>query len=99
MYQPKYTITNKILKTIGEIEASKEVIENAPLVPYYEKQFQTDAIERTVYHGTHIEGNELSFEQAKEVMEGKEVLGHDRDIQEIINYRNVTRLLDDLVNK
>lgn len=99
MYIPKFTITNKILRTIGEIEASKEVIENAPLVPFYEKQFQTDAIERTVYHGTHIEGNELSFEQAKEVMEGKEVLGHDRDIQEIINYRNVTRLLDDLVNK
>jgi Fic family protein len=97
MYQPKYTITNKILKTVGEIEACKEVIENAPLVPYYEKQFQTEAIERTVYHGTHIEGNELSFQQAKDVMEGVEVVAHERDIQEIINYRNVTKLLDELV--
>jgi len=99
MYIPKFSITNKILRTIGEIEAAKEVIENAPLVPFYEKQFQTDAIERTVYHGTHIEGNELSFEQAKEVMEGKDVLAHERDIQEIINYRNVTKLLDDLSAK
>lgn len=99
MYIPKFTITNKILRTIGEIEAAKEVIENAPLVPFYEKQFQTDAIERTVYHGTHIEGNELSFDQAKEVMEGKDVLAHERDIQEIINYRNVTKLLDELVAK
>lgn len=96
MYQPKFTITNKILKTIGEIEASREVVENAPLVPYYEKQFQTDAIERTVYHGTHIEGNELSFEQAKQVMEGEHILAHERDIQEVINYRNVMKLLDQL---
>ncbi len=99
MYIPKFIITNKILRTIGEIEASKEVIENAPLVPYYEKQFQTDAIERTVYHGTHIEGNELSLEQTKQVMEGGDVLAHERDIQEVINYRNVTGLLDELVNK
>jgi Fic family protein len=99
MYIPKFIITNKMLRTIGEIEASKEVIENAPLVPFYEKQFQTDAIERTVYHGTHIEGNELSFEQAKQVMEGTDITAHERDIQEIINYRNVTKLLDELVAK
>ncbi len=99
MYEPRYIISNRILRTIGEIEAAKEVIENAPLVPYYEKQFQSDAIARTVYHGTHIEGNELSFEQAKQVMEGEAILAHERDIQEVINYRNVMRLLDDLVAK
>ena len=36
MYQPQFTITNKILKNIGVIEASKEVIENSPLVPAWE---------------------------------------------------------------
>lgn len=65
MYSPKYIITNRILKNIGVIEASKEVIENAPLVPSYEKQFQTDAIARTIHHGTHIEGNELNLLQTK----------------------------------
>jgi len=29
MFEPKFTITNKILKNIGQIEAAKEVIENA----------------------------------------------------------------------
>lgn len=99
MFAPKYTITNKILKNIGEIEAAREVVENAPLVPAYEKQFQTDAITRTIYHGTHIEGNELSLEQTKKVMEGVEVTAHERDIQEVINYRNVTTLLDELSTK
>ena len=31
MYTPKFTITNKILRNIGQIEAAKEVIENAPI--------------------------------------------------------------------
>lgn len=99
MYSPKYTITNKILKNIGAIEASKEVIENAPLVPSYEKQFQSDAVIRTVYHGTHIEGNDLTLYQTKKILEGAEVYARARDIQEIINYRNVVKLLDELALK
>ena len=99
MYSPKYSITNKILKNIGVIEACKEVIENAPLVPSFEKQFQTEALARTIHHGTHIEGNELNLLQTKKILEGQEVYGRDRDIQEIINYRNVMTLLDELVYK
>ncbi|MBI3397056.1 Fic family protein [Candidatus Woesebacteria bacterium] len=99
MYSPKYTVSNKILKNIGVIEGSKEVIENAPLVPSYERQFQSDAIIRTVYHGTHIEGNDLTLVQTKKVLEGENVYGRPRDIQEVINYRSVTQLLDELVYK
>lgn len=96
MYSPKYIISNKILKNIGQLEASKEVIENAPLVPSYEKQFQNDAIAKTIHHGTHIEGNELNLIQTKKILEGQEVYGRPRDIQEVINYRNVMTLLDEL---
>jgi len=81
------------------IEASKEVIENAPLVPYYEKQFKTEAIAKAVHHGTHIEGNDLTLMQTKKVLEGEEVSAKERDIQEVINYRNVMKLLDDLKDK
>lgn len=96
MYVPKYNITNSILKNIGVIEASKEVIENAALVPSFEKQFQSDAIVRTVYHGTHIEGNDLTLNQTKKILEGQEVYARPRDVQEVINYRNVVKLLDEL---
>jgi Fic family protein len=99
MYNPKFTISNNILKNIGRIEAAKEVIINAPLVPYYEKQFRTEAIARTVHHGTHIEGNDLNLDQTMKVLEGKEVVAKQRDIQEVINYRNVVELLSELVNK
>jgi len=97
MYTPKYSITNQILRNIGIIEAAKEVIDNAPLVPFYEKQFKVEALARQVHHGTHIEGNDLSLSQTKQILEGQDIFGRDRDIQEVINYRNVMNLLDDLV--
>jgi len=99
MYSPKYSISNKILKNIGAIEASKEVIESAPLVPTFQKQFQTDAVIKTIHHGTHIEGNDLTLLQTKKILEGQEVYGRPRDIQEVINYRNVITLLDELAFK
>jgi len=89
MFQPIFVITNKILKNIGQIEASKEIIDHAPLLPYFEKEFQKDAIVRTVHFGTHIEGNELNLSQAEKILEGKEISARERDIQEIINYRKV----------
>lgn len=94
MYAPKYTISTKILKYIGIIEACKEVIDHAPLLPYYEKAFQTDAMVRSVHHGTHIEGNELDFDQAEKVMLGQPIVARPRDIQEVINYRKVVEYID-----
>ncbi len=87
MYKPIYVISNKILKNIGIIEAAREVIDHAPLLPYYEKQFQESALVRSIHHGTHIEGNELNLAQAEKVLLGKEVVARERDIQEVINYR------------
>ncbi len=96
MFTPKYSITNTILKHIGIIEASREVIAHAPLLPYYEKEFQKDAIVRAVHHGTHIEGNELNIDQAEKVIEGQPVMARARDIQEVINYRRVMEYLGEM---
>jgi len=89
MYTPTYTISNKLLRSVGVIEAAKEVIENSPLVPAWEAKFREEAIVRTVHHGTHIEGNELNYTEAEKVLSGGKIVGRDRDIQEVINYRNV----------
>ncbi len=98
MYQPKYSINNKILRNIGIIEAAREVIDHAPLLPYYEKEFQKDAMIRKVHHGTHIEGNELNLDQAEKVIEGQEVVARQRDIQEVINYRRVMEFIEEAKN-
>ena len=93
-YSPKFSITNKILKYIGRIEAARDYIENAPLVPAYEAKFRQEAILRTVHHGTHIEGNPLGTGEVAAVLEGEKVDARDRDIQEVLNYRTVLSYID-----
>ncbi len=94
MYQPKFTITSKLLRDIGLIEGAKAVIESAALLPAWEAKFKEEAEVRAVHYGTHVEGNELKLEEVRKVMEGKEVVARDRDIKEVINYRKVIDWLD-----
>ena len=96
MYKPDFKITNKVLKHIGIIEGAKEVIDYAVMVPAWEAKFKEEAQARTVHFGTKIEGNELNFSQAQRVILGEEVLAKERDIQEVINYRNVIEYIDKL---
>lgn len=94
MYKPTFSITNKILKYIGRIEGARQFIENAPLVPAYEAKFRQEAILRTVHHGTHIEGNPLGAGEVAAVLEGEQIDARDRDIQEVLNYREVLKYID-----
>lgn len=94
MFTPKFTITNKILQNIGTIEGCKEMITNAPMIPAWEAEFAKEAQIRAIHYGTHLEGNDLSFTQAKKVIEGEQVIARARDIQEVINYRNVLKFIE-----
>lgn len=106
MFTPNFTITNNLLTYIARIEAAKAMIDHAALVPAWEAKFRDEALTRTVHYGTKIEGNDLTKEQAQQVvrLEGamdsravmKEtgLIARERDIQEVINYRNVIRWID-----
>jgi Fic family protein len=94
MFVPNYKITQKILKYISQVEVSKEIIENAPLVPQWEVKFREEAVLRSVHHGTHVEGNPMTIGEVKGALEGREVSARERDVQEVLNYRNVLRYID-----
>ena len=96
MFSPIFTINNQILKNIGTIEAAKAIIDEAPLIPAYEKQFQQEAIVRTVHFGTRIEGNDLTYQEVARLVEGRQITAAERDIQEVINYRNVISYLEEI---
>ncbi len=96
MFTPKYSINSQILNSISQIESSKAIIDASPIIPAYEKQFQEEAIVNAVHYGTKLEGNDLSFNQVAKVMEGKQVYAAKRDIQEVINYREVMDHLESL---
>lgn len=94
MFLPHYLITNSMLRYIGVIEAARELILNSPLIPAWEARFRKEALESAVHHATHLEGNRLSEDDVRNVLDGREVIGRDRDIQEILNYRNVLKFID-----
>ena len=106
MYDPKFTISNNILTYISKIESARAMIDQAPLVPSWEAKFRDDAFARTVHYGTKIEGNDLTEEQAQQVVRLGDfvdsedvakktgIIARDRDIQEVINYRNVIDWID-----
>ncbi len=106
MFTPKFSITNNLLTYISRIEAAKAVIDHSPLVPAWEAKFRDDAVTRIVHFGTKIEGNDLTKEQAQQVVGLAEntdaqsasqktgILARDRDIQEVLNYRQVIGWID-----
>ncbi len=108
MFSPNFTITNNLLIYIARIEAAKAMVDHAPLVPAWEAKFRDDALMRTVHFGTKIEGNDLTQDQAQQIVRMETsadtqtvaqrtgMLARERDIQEVINYRNVIKWIDSL---
>lgn len=99
MYTPKYQITNNILLQVGQIDTAREVITQAPLVPAWERNFQSEARAKIIHHGTHLEGNDLKIDEVEQILDQDRTsspTGRDRDIQEVINYRAVMDYLDTL---
>lgn len=106
MFVPNFNITNNLLTYIARIEAAKSLIDHSPLVPAWDAKFRDEAMVRTVHYGTKIEGNDLTKEQAQQVVQLQGMsdvhtltqkaglLARDRDVQEVINYRNVINWID-----
>lgn len=110
MFQPTFSITNNLLTYIAKIESAKAIIDSAPLIPSWDAKFRDEAMTRTVHYGTKIEGNDLTAEQAQQVvrLEGENdtqaiaqktgIVARERDIIEVINYRNVISWMNNQVS-
>lgn len=99
MFNPKYTITPKILSQIAEIAEIKAAIERSRVLPLNEAQLRRQAILRMAHTSTSIEGNKLAQFEVGKVLEGKTVRAPQKDIQEVENYYQALKLLDELSKK
>ncbi len=107
MFKPNFDITNNLLTYVSSVESAKAIIDHSPLVPAWEAKFKKDAMARTIHFGTKIEGNDLTQEQAQKVVRLETVddpeeaanksgiIARERDVQEVINYRNVVKWIDE----
>lgn len=96
MFQPNFKYTNKIVRLLVRIQAAREVIIYSPLIPAWEKQLQREALMKQTHHTTSIEGNPLTLEEVELIIEGKEVLAHEKDKKEVQNYVDVLKYIDSL---
>lgn len=83
-YQPPYTITPAIVNLVAEIGETigrYTVLAEQNLTPRLRRENRI----RTIQASLAIENNTLTLEQVTAVIEGKRVLGHPREIQEVRN--------------
>ncbi len=99
MFTAKYTITNRILKSIGMIDASREMVESMPLIPGWEIRLKKEALEKTVHQSISLDGNPLSMEDVKDILDGKEVNRTDLEVQEANNYKNALKFIDHITSQ
>lgn len=82
-YQPPYSITPKILNLVAEISEllGHWSAQQGTLSPQLRRKNRI----RTIQASLAIENNTLSLEQVTAILEGKQVLGLPREIQEVRN--------------
>ncbi|MFA4889195.1 MAG: Fic family protein [Candidatus Omnitrophota bacterium] len=85
-FNPKYTITDKILNNLTLIASAREIIEQSHLVPKWEAKLRRQALMRNTHSSTAIEGNRLTLEQVEALAAGKDVPATNKDKQEALNY-------------
>ena len=64
-FNPKYTITDKILNNLTTIASAREVIEQVCLSPELEEKLRRRALLRSAHASTALAGNKLTFKQVE----------------------------------
>ena len=83
-YQPPYTITNQMLSYVASIS---EKIGRITLISNMEKKphLRRNNRIKSIHSSLRIEANSLTLNQVRDVINGKIVLGEQREIQEVKN--------------
>lgn len=93
-YQPPYTINPAIVNLVAAISETigrYTVLAEQRLTPRLRRENRI----RTIHASLAIENNMLTLEQVTAVIEGKRVLGHPREIQEVRNAFAAYEALED----
>jgi Fic family protein len=92
--KPPFDITPKILNLTAEISTLTSRLEGARLkMPLVDLRRQIDA--SSIHSSCVIEGNRLTLDQATDVINGKRVIGPEKDILEIKNAHALYEIIQD----
>lgn len=98
-FAPRFTITNSIIAALTTIERARGFLEAATLSEDWVRRMSQRALLLEAHHTTHIEGTQLSVEQAEQLWAGHEVSGANADdVREFLNYRAAFDLVSEYLS-
>jgi len=87
-FRPKFVITNRITSALTMIERARGFLEAAELSEEWIRSMGDRALVLEAHHTTHIEGTQLTLDQARRLLAGEDVSNVDpNDVRELLNYR------------
>ncbi|MCM2256265.1 MAG: Fic family protein [Vicinamibacteria bacterium] len=93
-FEPRFTITNAITAALTAIERARGFLDAAKLSGEWIERMSQRALLLEAHHTTHIEGTQLTLDQAERLWAGEAVHGADRDdARELLNYRGAFNLV------
>ncbi|MCC6743595.1 MAG: Fic family protein [Acidobacteria bacterium] len=93
-FAPRFTITNPITAALTAIERARGFLEAAQLSNAWIERMSQRALLLEAHHTTHIEGTQLTLDEAARLWAGEHVPGADRDdVRELLNYRDAFNLV------
>lgn len=98
-FNPKFTITNRMTAAITQIERARGFLEAARLSDDWVRDMGTEALIKEAHHTTHIEGTQLTLDQAERLWRGEAVPEADPDdARELLNYRSAFEFVSDCLD-
>lgn len=95
-YSPSFRITNAITTNLTKIERARGFLDAAKLSEDWIAGMAREALVAEAHSTTHIEGSQLTLEQAETLLAGKPVPEADPDdVTELLNYKTAFDLVAD----
>ena len=98
-FNPKFTITNRMTAAITQIERARGFLEAARLSDDWVRDMGNQALIKEAHHTTHIEGTQLTLDQAERLWKGEAVPEADPDdARELLNYRSAFEFISECLD-
>lgn len=95
-FEPRFTITSGVMSGLTQIERARGFLEAAMLSDEWVTRMSLRALLLEAHYTTHIEGTQLTVEQAERLWAGKTVEGtRPDDVRELLNYREAFNLVSE----
>lgn len=101
VWRPAFALTHSMVNRLTQIEAARVVVETTALPIPVVAELSRQARIRATHYSTRIEGNRLTLEEAKLVIEGRRRVfhGRERDVAEVRNYWEALARVEEWASK